>query len=271
MMMVVQSAQTIGAESVGVSGAVSDLSQRTETQAATLEETAAAVAELSKTLKSSVETATKAAKIAEATVEVATSGQSTAREAGSAMEQIELSSRQVAEFVALIDEISFQTNILALNAGVEAARAGEAGKGFAVVASEVRSLAQRCIQAADDIRDKIGASAKHVKHGVTLVSSMAKSLETIASSVEGVAGQVRGMAQATADQSLGLMEINTALSHLDQVTQQNAAMAEETNAAVQSLSAEASLLNETTSRFVLENTGPSSANQSQRQEARLAS
>jgi methyl-accepting chemotaxis protein len=251
MLIVVQSAQSIQSEAVVVSGAVSDLSQRTETQAATLEQTAAAVAELSKTLRSSVETGIKAAKIAESTVEIATSGQKTARDAGSAMDQIELSSRQVAEFVALIDEISFQTNILALNAGVEAARAGEAGKGFAVVASEVRSLAQRCIEAADDIRGKIGSSAKHIKHGVTLVSTMAKSLETIATSVEGVANQVRGMAQATADQSIGLTEINTALSHLDQVTQQNAAMAEETNAAVQSLSGEASALNETTARFVL--------------------
>ncbi len=270
MLMVVQSAQAIQAEAVGVSGAVGDLSQRTETQAATLEQTAAAVAELSKTLKSSVENGIKAAKIAESAVEVATLGQKTARDAGSAMAQIELSSKQVAEFVALIDEISFQTNILALNAGVEAARAGEAGKGFAVVASEVRSLAQRCIEAADDIRGKIGSSSKNIQHGVMLVANMGKSLESIATSVETVASQVRNMAQATADQSLGLTEINTALSHLDKVTQQNAAMAEETNAAVQSLTSEASVLNDTTSRFDL-GQGERPFPMPHQQDARLAS
>ena len=251
MLIVIQSAQTIRAEAHGVSGAVSDMSQRTETEAATLEETAAAVSELSKTLRASVETGIKAAKIAEGTVEIASSGQSTAREASTAMAQIELSSRQVADFVALIDEISFQTNILALNAGVEAARAGEAGKGFAVVASEVRALAQRCIQAADDIRAKIGSSSKNIQHGVTLVASLGKSLETIAGSVQSVASEVRAMAQATSDQSGGLIEINAALAHLDKVTQQNAVMAEETNAAVQALATQAGALNDTTDQFDL--------------------
>lgn len=251
MLIVVQSAQNIGAEAQSVSGAVTDLSQRTETQAATLEQTAAAVSELAQTLRASVETATGAAKIAETAIDIASTGHLTAQDAGAAMAQIEVSSRQVAEFVALIDEISFQTNILALNAGVEAARAGEAGKGFAVVASEVRALAQRCIAAADDIRAKIGSSSKNIQHGVSLVATLGKSLETIAASVHSVASQVRSMAKATSDQSIGLTEINTALSHLDKVTQQNAAMAEETNAAVQSLWAEAGGLNETTARFDL--------------------
>lgn len=251
MLIVVRSAQNIGAEAQSVSGAVTDLSQRTETQAATLEQTAAAVSELAQTLRASVETATGAAKLAETAVDIASTGHSTAQNAGEAMAQIEISSRQVAEFVALIDEISFQTNILALNAGVEAARAGEAGKGFAVVASEVRALAQRCIAAADDIRAKIGSSSKSIQNGVTLVETLGKSLVTIAASVQSVASQVRSMAKATSDQSIGLTEINTALSHLDKVTQQNAAMAEETNATVQSLWAEAGGLNETTARFDL--------------------
>jgi len=155
------------------------------------------------------------------------------------MNQIEKSSQSISQIIGVIDEIAFQTNLLALNAGVEAARAGDAGKGFAVVAQEVRELAQRSAKAAKEIKELITASNQHVKSGVALVGETGKALEEIVSQVQQVNGNVAAIVESSKEQATGLKEINTAVNTMDQGTQQNAAMVEESTAAAHSLAREA--------------------------------
>lgn len=212
-----------------------ELSQRTENQAATLEQTAAAIEELTSTVRSSAE----GAKEVEGAVQ---SARATAEESGvvvtdaiEAMSQIESSSEEIAKIISVIDDIAFQTNLLALNAGVEAARAGEAGRGFAVVASEVRALAQRSADAAGEIKGLIQESSKHVSNGVTLVGRAGTELQNIITSVNSISDNVSTIARGAEEQSVTLGEINTGISQLDQVTQHNAAMVEEATAASQTL------------------------------------
>jgi methyl-accepting chemotaxis protein len=246
---VLHNAQSISGEATDISNAADDLSRRTERQAATLEETAAALDELTSSVKSAADGAEHANKVVNDARENAEAGGEVVKEAVEAMSEIDDSSEQISKIIGVIDDIAFQTNLLALNAGVEAARAGEAGRGFAVVASEVRALAQRSSEAAKEINELISKSGDHVKRGVSLVDRTGEALKHIVTSVSDIAGHVSEIAVSSQEQSTGLAEINTAVNQLDQVTQQNAAMFEETTAASHALTREAQNLTETMSRF----------------------
>ncbi len=232
-----------------ISGASDDLSRRTEQQAASLEETAAALDQITATVKRSAEGARQASSAAaDARSEADRSGE-VVRQAVAAMDGIHKTSGQIGEIIGVIDEIAFQTNLLALNAGVEAARAGEAGRGFAVVASEVRALAQRSAEAAKEIKALIGASTAAVADGVKLVDQTGAALDSIIAKVaemDALAGEIASSAQ---EQATGLEQVNTAVNQMDQVTQQNAAMVEETTAAAASLKEEANQLALLVERF----------------------
>ncbi|WP_298499511.1 methyl-accepting chemotaxis protein [uncultured Maritimibacter sp.] len=246
---VLENANLITGEASEISAAADDLSARTEKQAATLEETAAAIDELTSSVKSAADGASHANEIVEkARVNAEHSG-TIVQEAVVAMSEIEAGSLQVSKITGVIDDIAFQTNLLALNAGVEAARAGEAGRGFAVVASEVRALAQRSSDAAREINALISASDGQVKRGVGLVGQAGEALKGIVNSVSEISKHVSAIATSANEQSVGLAEINAAMGQLDQVTQQNAAMFEETTAASHALTREAEALSDSMARF----------------------
>ncbi len=249
MLGVIDNAESIRGEASDISNAADDLSRRTERQAATLEETAAALDELTVSVRSAADGAEQANQVVSDAKENAESSGVVVREAVEAMGEIQASSSQISRIISVIDDIAFQTNLLALNAGVEAARAGEAGRGFAVVASEVRALAQRSSDAAREINDLISASGQHVKRGVDLVGQAGEALGQIFKSVSNISNHVSEIAISANEQSSGLVEINTAVNQLDQVTQQNAAMFEETTAASHALTQEAETLSDTMSRF----------------------
>lgn len=216
-------------------GAANDLSRRTEQQAAALEETAAALEEVASTVKTATARVDDTRDLVkEARLSTAQSS-SVVGEAILAMQRIETASGEIRSIIGTIDEIAFQTNLLALNAGVEAARAGEAGKGFAVVAQEVRELAQRSAVAAREIRGLIGKSGEEVESGVRLVQSTGNALTRIEDFVSRIDMNVDSIATGAREQSVGLQEISTSVHSLDQMTQQNAAMVEETNAVSQSI------------------------------------
>ncbi len=234
-----------------VSASADDLSKRTEQQAAALEETAAALDQITVNVANSSKRAEEARKVAvQANESAAQSGRVVAN-AVDAMQKIEASSNQVSNIIGVIDEIAFQTNLLALNAGVEAARAGEAGKGFAVVAQEVRELAQRSAQAAKEIKDLIRNSSVEVQSGVKLVSDTGEALKTIEGYIVTVNQHMDSIATSAKEQSVGLAEVNSAVNQMDQVTQQNAAMVEETSAAGATLANESGRLRELISQFQL--------------------
>ncbi|MBB4953344.1 methyl-accepting chemotaxis protein [Agrobacterium vitis] len=243
---------TITDNSSELSSSANQLARRTEQQAAALEETAAALEEITTTVRTSTERANEATKMVEQTRESADKSGNIVRSAIEAMGRIEQSSQKISQIISVIDEIAFQTNLLALNAGVEAARAGEAGRGFAVVAQEVRELAQRSANAAREIKSLINASADEVKGGVSLVLSTGQALDEIVEQVSRVNGHVSSIARAAQEQSMALGEINTSVNHMDQMTQQNAAMVEETTAASQVLANEARQLQIQLDRFRLE-------------------
>lgn len=235
-----------------VSNSADDLSKRTEQQAAALEQTAAALDQITVNVTNSSRRADEARKVAvEANESAAHSGRVVAN-AVDAMKRIESSAGEISNIIGVIDEIAFQTNLLALNAGVEAARAGEAGKGFAVVAQEVRELAQRSAKAAKEIKDLIRNSTAEVDNGVKLVIETGNALQSIESYIVTVNQHMDAIATSAREQSLGLAEVNTAVNQMDQVTQQNAAMVEETSAAGATLADESGKLRELVSQFKLE-------------------
>ena len=219
-----------------IATATDDLSRRTVQQAASLEETAAALTQVTETVKRSAEGAGHARNVVASTKADAEKSGTVVRQAIEAMGRIEKSSQQVGQIIGVIDEIAFQTNLLALNAGVEAARAGEAGRGFAVVASEVRALAQRSTEAAKEIKALISASGQQVEQGVDLVAATGKTLELIVVQVAEINTIITDIASSSQEQAKALNEVNTAINHMDQTTQQNAAMVEETTAAARALS-----------------------------------
>ncbi|WP_036285824.1 methyl-accepting chemotaxis protein [Methylocystis sp. ATCC 49242] len=231
-------ANTIGAATLEIAAAADDLSQRTEQQAANLEETVAALKEITITVGKTAEGARHANEIVSSTKTDAEKSGDIVRRAVDAMNRIEKSSQNIAQIIGVIDEIAFQTNLLALNAGVEAARAGEAGKGFAVVASEVRGLAQRCTEAAKEIKGLISTSTGEVGEGVTLVVETGKALDRIVASVVEINHVVSDITNGATEQSTALQQINAAISQMDHDTQKNAAMVEETTAATHSLKRE---------------------------------
>ena len=240
-----------------IAAAADSLSRRTEQQAAGLEQTAAALDELTQTVRSSAENAERARDITQAAQAAAYKGEAVVQDAIGAMSDIEQSSTQINQIVGVIDEIAFQTSLLALNAGVEAARAGEAGRGFAVVASEVRGLAERSASAAKEIKALIALSQSNVQRGSDQVSLTRDSLSAIAVQVAEANALVRTIAAATREQSVGIGEINVAINQMDQFTQQNAAMVEESTAASHALTNEAGELEGLISRFDLGQTAQS--------------
>ncbi|MEM9973429.1 MAG: methyl-accepting chemotaxis protein [Pseudomonadota bacterium] len=246
---VTERAGLIKGEVAEISSAAGDLSRRTEHQAATLEQTAAAIAEITASVSNAADGARQANEVVnEARANAEASG-GVVQDAVSAMGEIADSSNKISSIISVIDDIAFQTNLLALNAGVEAARAGDAGRGFAVVASEVRALAQRSSDAAREINALISTSGEHVERGVTLVGNAGDALRSIVDSVSGISEHVSSIAVSAQEQSAGLAEVNTAMSQLDQVTQQNAAMFEETTAASQALNSAAAELGAAVARF----------------------
>ncbi|PJI92109.1 methyl-accepting chemotaxis protein [Yoonia maricola] len=222
-----ETARHIASTATDSNTATTDLSRRTENQAATLEQTAAALDQLTASVKSAAEHAKAVdSSVTRARAEATRNGDIVAR-AVSAMGEIEESSKQISQVIGVIDDIAFQTNLLALNAGVEAARAGESGKGFAVVASEVRALAQRSADAAKEISGLIENSSRHVAQGTQLVGDAGEALSEIITQVNDISAMTSQIATSAEEQAIGLSEINTGVNQLDQATQQNAAMVED--------------------------------------------
>jgi len=235
-----------------MSAAADDLAKRTEQQAAALEQTAAAVEEITVTVKSSAERAEEANRIVAETKKSADASSAVVSNAIDAMARIEDASSQIVQIIDVIDEIAFQTNLLALNAGIEAARAGDAGKGFAVVAQEVRELAQRSASAAQEIKTLIDKSSTEVTSGARLVQQTGAVLSEISDKIVTVSERVETIAMASRDQSNALAEVNASVNSMDQMTQRNAAMVEETNAATRQLANEADSLMTLIQQFKLE-------------------
>ncbi|MBP6819036.1 MAG: HAMP domain-containing protein [Ferrovibrio sp.] len=234
-----QTTEAVHGAAAEISTGSQDLAQRTESQAASIEETAASMHEITTTVKQNADNAQAANQLASTARDTAETGGKVVGDAVAAVTQIEASAQKISDIVALIDEIAFQTNLLALNASVEAARAGEAGKGFAVVAQEVRALAQRSASASKDIKALISESNAQVKTGATLVNRAGQSLVDIVAAIKKVSDIVAEIAAASREQATGLDQINTAVGSMDEMTQRNAALVEETTAAAQSLTTQA--------------------------------
>ncbi|GLR61672.1 methyl-accepting chemotaxis protein [Rhizobium indigoferae] len=237
-----------------IASGAGDLSKRTEQQAASLEETAAALDQITANVSNSSKRTDEARTEATDANRNAAKSSEVVSHAEEAMRRIEASSQQISSIIGVIDEIAFQTNLLALNAGVEAARAGDAGKGFAVVAQEVRELAQRSAQAAKEIKGHIQKSSVEVESGVKLVLDTSQVLKAISEQIARINQHMDAIAVSAREQSTGLAEVNTAVNSMDQVTQQNAAMVEQSTAASGQLAQEAAKLRELVSRFRLQAT-----------------
>lgn len=259
MQTVAQNSATIASGSAEIRVAADQLARRTEQQAASLEESAAALEEITTTVKDSSRRADEAGKLVSSTKESAEISGDIVHRAIGAMDQISQSSGEITNIIGVIDDIAFQTNLLALNAGVEAARAGEAGKGFAVVAQEVRELAQRSASAAKEIKQLINTSHQHVASGVELVGQTGNALKQIATQVGLIDVNVSAIVEASKEQANGLAEINDAVNLMDQATQKNAAMVEETTAASHGLAREAESLRKMLTHFSVDNGTPKTA------------
>jgi methyl-accepting chemotaxis protein len=247
-----QAADSIQVASDEVATGNQDLSQRTEQTAANLQEAASAMEELTGTVGQSASSAHQASQLASNAAEVAIRGGAQVSQVVETMQEINASSKQIADIIGVIDGIAFQTNILALNAAVEAARAGEQGRGFAVVASEVRSLAGRSANAAKEIKVLIGASVERVDAGSRLVNNAGQTMQEIVGSVKRVSDIIGEIASAAVEQSSGIGQINNSVVQLDQMTQQNAALVEQSTAAAGSLREQAQKLTELVGTFQLQ-------------------
>ncbi|MGV6853041.1 MAG: methyl-accepting chemotaxis protein [bacterium] len=234
-----QATGNISTASSEISEGNTDLSQRTESQASSLEETASSMEEMTATVKQNADNAGQANTLAAGARDLAERGGDVVRQAVKAMNEINISSRKIADIIGVIDEIAFQTNLLALNAAVEAARAGEQGRGFAVVAGEVRSLAQRSAGAAKEIKTLIQDSGEKVKEGSRLVDDSGETLDQVVNAFKKVTDIIAEISAASQEQSLGINQVNKAISSMDEMTQQNAGLVEEAAAAAQSLNEQA--------------------------------
>jgi len=228
-------AQAVSSASTQIAAGNTDLSSRTEEQASSLQQTAASIEEMTAAVNQNARNAATADEVASSAAKVAQRGGEAVDEVVRTMESIQESSKRIADITGVIDSIAFQTNILALNAAVEAARAGEQGRGFAVVAAEVRSLAQRSAGAAKEIKGLIADSVERVQDGGRLASDAGRTMIEVVESVTRVSGIIAEIANATNEQSSGIVQVNTAVSELDKATQQNAALVEESTAASESL------------------------------------
>ncbi|MBQ0935988.1 cellobiose phosphorylase [Ideonella paludis] len=227
--------ESVATASAQIAQGNGDLSQRTEEQASALQQTAATMEQLGTTVRHNADSAEQANRLAQSASVVATQGGEVVGQVVSTMQGISESSRKIGDITGVIDGIAFQTNILALNAAVEAARAGEQGRGFAVVAAEVRTLAQRSAEAAKEIKALIGRSVDQVEHGTVLVDQAGKTMGEIVHSIQRVSEIVAEITHATVQQSSGIQQVGDAVSQMDKVTQQNAALVEESAAAAESL------------------------------------
>lgn len=261
---------TIATSSTQIATGNMDLSSRTEEQASSLEETASALEELTSTVRHNADNAREATKLAVNASDVAAKGGNVVAEVVSTMGNINESSKRIVDIISVIDGIAFQTNILALNAAVEAARAGEQGRGFAVVASEVRALAQRSASAAKEIKDLIANSVEQVEVGARLVDHAGATINEVVESVQRVTSVVREISEASNEQSVGIEQINIAITGMDNVTQQNAALVEEAAAAAASLQDQAQELSKLVNMFKLREAGVTSLPHGSRRVARAS-
>ncbi len=250
-----QGSEGLATASAEIAQGNNDLSARTEQQASALEETAASMEELSATVKQNADSARQANQLAMSASTVAVQGGVVVNQVVETMKGINEASRKIADIISVIDGIAFQTNILALNAAVEAARAGEQGRGFAVVASEVRSLAGRSAEAAKEIKALIGASVERVDHGTALVDQAGTTMTEVVSSIKRVTDLMGEISAASNEQSAGVGQIGEAVTQMDQVTQQNAALVEEMAAAASSLKTQAQDLVEVVAIFKVDSHG----------------
>jgi methyl-accepting chemotaxis protein len=252
MLQVRESAHQIATATGEIATGNLDLSGRTEAQASSLEETAAAMEELTTTVRQNADNAAQANELVASTADAARKGGAVVSQVVDMMGAITDSSRRISDIIGVIDGIAFQTNILALNAAVEAARAGEQGRGFAVVASEVRNLAQRSATAAREIKDLILASVEQVNSGSRLADGAGQAMGEIVASVQRVADLVAQIATASDEQSEGILQVNSAVGEMDNATQQNAALVEEAAAAAESLRLQAAMLEQVVGTFKLD-------------------
>jgi methyl-accepting chemotaxis protein len=246
-----ETAETISTASVEIASGNHDLSNRTEQTASSLQQTASSMQQITSTVKQSADSARQADQLASSAAEVAARGGKVVSQVVSTMEDIHASSKRICDIIGVIDGIAFQTNILALNAAVEAARAGEQGRGFAVVAGEVRGLAQRSAEAAREIKALIEASVGKVESGSQLVADAGCTMQEIVTSVQRVTDMIGEISSAAVEQSEGLGHVNGAVTQLDQMTQQNAALVEQSTAAAESLKEQAAQLSRAVGNFRL--------------------
>ncbi len=251
LLTVQQATSSIGVASSEIAAGNIDLSQRTELTSSNLQSTASSMSQLTSTVRQSADAASQANQLAASAATVAQRGGQVVSQVVSTMDEINASSRKIGDIIGTIDGIAFQTNILALNAAVEAARAGEQGRGFAVVAGEVRSLAQRSAEAAREIKALIGASVDRVEAGTKLVRDAGGTMDEIVASVQRVSDIIAEISAASAEQSSGIGSVNASVTQLDQMTQQNAALVEESAAAAESLKEQSTRLAQVLHRFEL--------------------